>query len=55
MATPVIDRLEDALQGLHLAMDALIRRGDVAEAEHILRQLDAVMVNLINDMRTGRP
>lgn len=44
-------RLIDLRRGLHRAMDELINRGDQAETEVILRQLDQHLTITINQIK----
>ncbi len=50
----VEEELTDLHNGLHQAMDHLINRNDYAEAERIIRLIDARMTNLINQARVAR-
>lgn len=50
----VKDEIADLHDGLHQAMDHLINRRDYAEAERIIRLIDARMSNLINQARVAK-
>lgn len=48
------DTIVDLHKGLHVAMDALIRDKDYAEAELVLRQMDERFSRLRREMETSQ-
>ena len=48
-----LQRLEVAHDGLHSAMQSLINKKDTREVERLLRIVDALMISLIEDIRSG--
>ncbi|MRH20281.1 hypothetical protein [Rhodovulum strictum] len=49
-----LDGVQQMHRGVHMALDALVHQGDTEAAVEILRQLDAVMVDWINETRKMR-
>ncbi len=49
------DELLDIYNGLHIAMENLIRQRNYEEAERVIRIVDAKMSNLINSIKVVRP
>jgi hypothetical protein len=47
MNRDALDKVEDMRRGLHVAMTALVKNKDYAEAEYVMKQLDARLGALI--------
>lgn len=51
MNREALDKVEDMRRGLHVAMTALIRNKDYAEAEFVLKQMDERLGRLITETK----
>lgn len=50
-----LDKAEDIRRGLHVAMTALITNNDYAQAEHVLKQMDDNLGELIAQTQVVAP
>ncbi|WP_161806038.1 hypothetical protein [Gemmobacter sp. LW-1] len=49
-----IDDIQNIHQGIHLALDALVRSKDYRRSEELLRQIDQLTAHWLNTVKVAR-